>query len=206
VKGDGIGARVVGVHRRHGGVVGEHEPRQGTAVDVLHGAADRSGARELDVVQEGPVDRAVQAHPGYPMTGADHQQQVLVELGTVEDGHRLEHSLRVLGDEVGPRVARPRARAGDGHASARGVEVGADQDAAVPQEGQPGLRVDVALHQHEGWGFGRALREVGDPEIVARLGALTRRHLEPVAVAAHLDAVVVGHRHAGAEDEDVVVG
>ena len=61
------------------------------------------------------------------------------------------------------------------------------------------------MDEDEGGGGRRAVDEVGDPEVIARLGALGARDLQPAAIAAHGDAVVVGHRHARAEHLDVLV-
>ena len=76
----------------------------------------------------------------------------------------------------------------------------------VAQEGEPRLGVDGALDQREGRRLGGALRQVGHPQVVAGLGALGCGHLQPASVTADLGAVVVGHRHAGAEHQDVLVG
>ena len=206
MEGDRVGPRVVGVDGRHGGVVGVHEPRQRPAVDVLDRPADRSGAGQVDVLEVGAVGGAMKRHAGDAMRGAHDEQQVLVEVVAVEQGHGFEDCLRVLGDEVVPGARRPGPRGRDRQPAARCIEVGTDVDAPVTPERQGRLRIDVALHEREGGARVRARREVGHPQVVARLGALAARHLQPVPVSADLDAVVVRHRHPGAEHEDVRLG
>ena len=49
-------------------------------------------------------------------------------------------------------------------------------------------------------------RQVGDPQVVARLRALCGGHLEPAAIARNFEAVVIRHRHTGAEDIRVADG
>ena len=67
------------------------------------------------------------------------------------------------------------------------------------------LRVDVSLDKPESRCLLGCGLQISEPQVIARLGALRCRDLQPATVTADLDAVVVGHRHAGAEDEDIGV-
>ena len=203
---DLVGAGVIRVDRRNRRVIGEDEPRDGTTVDALDGAADRASAGQVDGADQVPVVGAMERHLRNTVTRAHDKQQVACELRSVEDGHGLKHGIGILGDQVGPGIGSPCPRVRDSHSPTRGSEVGADEDATITQEGQAGLRVGVTLNKGEGGCLERALGEVRDPQVIARLGALTCGHLQPVAVAADLDAVVVRHRHPRTEDEVIGVG
>ena len=195
--------RVDAGHRR---VIGVDEPDEGPAAQALDRTGERAGTRQRDRLHQGAVGGAVQGQFAHPVSGARHEEQGLVEFVAVQQGESVEDRIVILGDEIPPVLGCPGARFGHRQAGARGVQVGAHVDAPVAAERQPGLRVDIALHEDERRLLGCAGGQIGDPEVVARLGALRCRHLQPVTVPADFDAVVVRHRHAGAEDEDVRLG
>ena len=46
--------------------------------------------------------------------------------------------------------------------------------------------------------------KVCEPKIIARLGALGGRYLQPAAVTAHLNPVVIRHGHPGTKNHHIV--
>ena len=97
-------------------------------------------------------------------------------------------------------------RLGDSEPAPGSLEVGGDEHPSVTAEGERRLCIDVHLYVLESRTIGGSARQVGDPQVVARLRALCGGHLEPAAITRHLDAVVVRHRHAGAENVRVAGG
>ena len=95
---------------------------------------------------------------------------------------------------------------GDSEPAPGSLEVGGDEHPSVTAEGERCLGIDVHLHVLKSRTIGGCSRQVGDPQVVARLRALCGGHLEPAAITRHLDAVVVRHRHASAENVRVADG
>ncbi len=97
-------------------------------------------------------------------------------------------------------------RLGDSELAPGSLEVGGDEYPSVTAEGERCLSIHVDLYLLESRAIGGRGRQVGDPQVVAWLRAFCGGHLEPAAVARHLNAVVVRDRHAGAEDIRVFGG
>ena len=97
-------------------------------------------------------------------------------------------------------------RLGDSEPAPGSLKVGGDEHPSVTAEGERRLCIDVHLYVLESRTIGGRARQVGNPHIISRLRALCGGHLEPAAIARHLDAVVVRHRHASAEDVPVAGG
>ena len=87
-----------------------------------------------------------------------------------QQGKGVEDRIGILWDQVGP--AAPVVWVDQGQSGAWCVEIRRHVDAAVTTEVDRRLGVDVALHQGEGGLLGRALLQVCDPEVIARLGSL----------------------------------
>ncbi len=171
---DGRGRRVVGVA----------EPCLVPTLGSLDDAADGAEPGQRHLSEPGARGQVVDRHLGDRMPGPRREQHRGGQLAAVQDCVAVEHGDRVLGQQRPPTVGSERVRGRDAETAPRGVEVGEDQHPAVPADLQPGLGVDIDLDGAQIGSLQRRGRQVGEEEIVARRGALRRRHLQPAAVAA----------------------
>ena len=104
--------------------------------------------------------------------GPRHGQERALEVVAVEDRVVLDDGVGVFGDEIDPVLDGRGGGVGNGDATSGCVAVGGDVGAPVAPEVQGGLGIDVDLHLDQQRRLGGRRGEVGDPQVVAGLGAL----------------------------------
>ena len=138
------------------------------------------------------------------MPGPHHEQHR--PRPPVQDDVALQHRLGIGGHEVPPLFGPGARRVGDRDPAPGRAGVGEHVQPAVPAHPDPGPRVGADLDRLQRGRGQVGGGQVGDPQVVAGLGAPGRADRQPPAVPAHRGRVVRRLVPARAEDQHVVVG
>jgi len=170
----------------------------GVDVPVL-AAALRSTDRAGNGSQSGDLDRMQQVPgPGvHDVQGADrvtrpvHHQVLIGSVRSVGQPERLQHRVRVLGDEFRPVFGLRVMRVSSQEASPGSLEVRPHEHAAIGSDRHRGLGVAAFHHRDQGRVMRVRGRQISQIHVIAGGGALGGIDHEPLAVAGDPHRVVV---------------
>ena len=156
---------------RHGGVVGVNEPHDRATFGAFDRPRDRARTRQSNVTDHRARGEVTQGHLTNSVPSVCYQQLRHGNLGAIEHRKAIEYGILIFSNEIDPMLRSGRCRIAHRNSSAGRIKIGADVEPAIATGADVGVCVNISLHQREcGCSAGR-LRQIGNPQVIARLSA-----------------------------------